>query len=270
VSPRKKDSEKEVTKAKVTKDKKTDEGYERPTSGPGSQALNPSLRQTIAFGNAAWEQDDFATAYEHFRAILQDHPNFADIRNRAGLCLAMMGNSEGALEEFDEALKVNDCYSEALLNRAIVLNDLGRHDEAAECFHRASALDLRDSRVFPSHMGNQLANAHARTGDLYMAADRPEEAAAEYAAAVEVRPGFLDLRFKLAEAYMDLEMLGEARGHLEEILATNADFAGARVRLGALLLRMDDKAGARREWERCAEQNPDDRRIQAYLASLES
>ena len=248
----------------------TDLGYERPTSGPGSQALDPSLRQTIAFGNAAWEQDDFVAAYHHFRAILQDHPNFADIRNRAGLCLAMMGDSEAALEQFDEALEVNDCFSEALMNRAIVLNDLGRFDEASECFHRASALDLRDSRAFPSHMGNQLANAHAKTGDLYMAADRPEEAAAEYAAAVEIRPSFLDLRFKLAEAYMDLEMLGEALTHLEEILVANPDFAGARVRLGALFKRLGDTDGARREWERCAEQSPDDRRIRAYLASLES
>ncbi len=250
--------------------KDTDERYERPTSGPGSQARHPSVRQSIAFGNAAWERDDFAAAYEHFRAILQDHPNFADIRNRAGLCLAMMGNPEGALEEFDEALKVNDCYSEALLNRAIVLNDLSRFDEASECFHRASAVDLRDSRAFPSHMGNQLANAHAKTGDLYMAADRPEEAAAEYAAAVEIRPGFLDLQFKLAEAYIDLDSLGEARTHLEEILAANSEFAGARVRVGALLLRMGDTVGARREWERCTEQDPEDRRIQVYLAALDS
>ncbi len=249
--------------------KKNDERYERPASGPGSQARHPSVRQAMAFGNAAWERDDFAAAYQHFRAILQDHPNFADIRNRAGLCLAMMGDPEGALAEFDAALKVNDCYSEALLNRAIVLNDLSRFEEASECFHRASALDLGDSRAFPSDMGNQLANAHANTGDLYMAADRPEEAAAEYAAAVEVRPGFLDLQFKLAEAYMNLGTLGEARSRLEEILARNSEFAGARVRLGALLLRMEDRVGARREWERCAEQDPDDRRIQAYLASLD-
>ena len=140
--------------------KSTDEVYERPSSGPGSQARDPSVRQTISFGNAAWEQDDFAVAYQHFHAILKDHPDFADIRNRAGLCLAMMGDPAGVLEEFDAAPKVNDCDSEALLNRAIVLNDLGRFDEASECFHRASALDLRDSRAFPSHMG---INSRTRT-----------------------------------------------------------------------------------------------------------
>ena len=30
----------------------------------------------MAFGNAAWEQDDFSAAFQHFRAILEDHPNF--------------------------------------------------------------------------------------------------------------------------------------------------------------------------------------------------
>ena len=250
---------------KKRKTKKTH--YKRPVTGPGSERT-PSVQEAISRGNAAWDLDDFVTAYEHFHTVLQDHPNFADIRHWAGICLAMMGDPTGALEQIDQALKVNKNYTEALLNRAIVLNDLGRFDEASECFHRASALDIGDSSVFPSHMGNQLANAHARTGDLYMAADRPEEAANEYAAAVEIRPNFLDLRFKLAEAYIDLDMWVDARLHLKEILILNPDFDGARVRLGALLNRMGDTEGARREWECCAKQNPDDRRIQAYLASL--
>jgi len=227
------------------------------------------VRQVLAFGTAAWERDDFEDAYRHFIDILQDHPNFADIRNRAGLCLAMMGDAEGALEHFDAALEVNDAYAEAHLNRALVLNDLGRFDEAAECFNRARAVDLRDSQAFPSHLGNQLANAHALTGDLYLAADRPEEAIVAYEAAVEIRPQFLDLRFKLAEAYMDLDRWADARSHLEEILEENPHFAGARVRLGALLKRLGNTEGARREWEACAEQAPADRRIRAYLASLD-
>ena len=241
--------------------------YERPETGPGSERPL-SVRETISRGNAAWDQDDFVSSYEYFATILLDHPNFADIRHRAGLCLAMMGDPIGALEQFDEALKVNERYVEALLNRAIVLNDLGRFDEASESFRRAGALDVRDSDVLASHLGDQLANAHGRTGDLYMAADRLEDAATEYAAAVELRPKFLDLRFKLAEAYMDLDMWVDARLHLKEILVLNPDFDGARVRLGALLYRMGDTEGARREWECCAEQNPDDRRIRAYLATL--
>ena len=244
--------------------------YERPEQGPGSEAQNRSVDQILAMGVSAWEHDEFVEAYEHFGAILKDHPHFADVRNKAGLCLAMMGDLEGALDYFDQALEVNDGYSEAHLNRSVVLNDLGRYDEASEAFQRASTLDIGASRDFPSDLGNQLANAHAKTGDLYLAADRAEEAAREYAAAVTIRPGFLDLRFKLAEAYMDLGRLGDARDHLQAILQFNPDFLGARVRLGALLQRIGDLDGARREWQRCAESDSEDRRIQAYLASLDS
>lgn len=236
--------------------------------GPGSQGQQMSLSQIIAQGVAAWEGDDFEEAYAHFEGILADHPNFADVHNKAGLCLAMMGDAERALERFDAALALNGNYAEAHLNRAIVLNDLGRFDEASEGFHQASELDTRDSRVFPADLGNRLAESHALTGDLYLVATRPEEAAKEYSAAVAIRPRFADLRFKLAESYMDLDRLDDAKVQLDAILDMNPHFFGARVRLGALLNRKGDIEGARREWEHCAEQAPKDERIRAYLASL--
>jgi tetratricopeptide (TPR) repeat protein len=224
----------------------------------------------MAQGVAAWESDDFQSAYEQFRCILDEHPEFADVRNKAGLCLAMMGEMDRALAEFDGALELNTSYAEAHLNRAIVLNDLGRFEEASEAFRCANKLDTQDSMVFPSDLGNQLADSHARSGDLYLVANRPEQAAQEYAAAVSVRPRFADLRFRLAEAYLDLNRLDDARGHLEAILEVNPGFLDARVRLGALLHRIGDLGGARREWEQCAEADPDDRRVQAYLAALDT
>ena len=242
--------------------------YQRPAMGPGSQGQQLSLSQIIAQGVAAWEADDFEEAFRQFAGILKDHPNFADVHNKAGLCLAMMGDAERALERFDAALELNANYAEAHLNRAIVLNDLGRFDEATEAFHHASELDTRDSRVFPSDLGNRLAESHALTGDLYLVAGRPEQAAGEYAEAVAIRPRFADLRFKLAESYMDLDRLDDAKDQLDAILEMNPDFFGARVRLGVLLNRRGDIEGARREWRRCAEQAPKDERIRAYLTLL--
>ena len=83
----------------------------------------------------AWESDDFEAAYKQFRDILDRHPEFADVHNKAGLCLAMMGEIDRALDQFDEALSLNATYAEAHLNRAIVLNDLCRFEEASESFH---------------------------------------------------------------------------------------------------------------------------------------
>jgi tetratricopeptide (TPR) repeat protein len=229
----------------------------------------PTIRQAISRGVEAWERDDFETAFEYFEWVLSDHPGFADVRNKAGLCLAMMGDVDRALEQFDEALQLNEAYAEAHLNRAIVLNELGRFGEAKKAFSRASELDTRDSRAFPSDAGNKLAISHARTGDLYLVADRPQEAAREYSAALQIRPRYADIRSKLAEALIELRRPEDAKKHLERILQEKPEFTGARVKLAIALHRLGDDDGARREWKQCHEEDPDDMRIRAFLAALE-
>ena len=47
-------------------------------------------RQIVARGVAAWEQDDFEAAPETFLGVLEDFPHFADVRNKAGLCEAVL------------------------------------------------------------------------------------------------------------------------------------------------------------------------------------
>ena len=244
--------------------------YKRPSQGPGSQARSLSLEQMIRIGIAAWDRDDFEIALENFSAVIKKNPGFADVRNKAGLCEAMMGNPQAALEQFDAALGINEDYAEAHLNKAIVLNEMGRFDDAQVSFKRAGELDTRDNPVFPSDGGNRLAIAHARTGDIYLAAGRPAEAAIEYEKALAVRARFADIRSKLAEAYLEVGRIDDARTELETILETRPEFTGARMRLGVVLHRQGDLEGARRAWEQCSEECPDDTRVRAYLAGMEA
>ncbi|MFV2007393.1 MAG: tetratricopeptide repeat protein [Longimicrobiales bacterium] len=243
--------------------------YKRPEMGPGSEVRSLTLRQRIQLGIAAWDRDDFETALQHFSAVIKKNPTFADIRNKAGLCEAMMGNPHSALEQFDAALAINEDYAEAHLNKAIVLNEVGRFEDAWVSFKRASELDTRDDSSFPSDGGNKLAIAHARTGDIYLAADRPIDAATEYEKALSVRARFADIRTKLAEAYLEVGRIDDARTQLETILEERPEFTGARMRLGVVLHKQGDLKGARSAWERCSEERPDDSRVRAYLAGLE-
>ena len=244
--------------------------YKRPTQGPGSEKQSFSLKQLIEIGVAAWDRDDFEIALQNFASVIKKNPNFADVRNKAGLCEAMMGNPQAALEQFDEALGINEDYAEAHLNKAIVLNEMGRFDDAWVSFKRASELDTRDNTSFPSDGGNKLAIAHARTGDIYLAADRPIDAAIEYEKALAVRGRFADIRSKLAEAYVQVGRIDDARLELETILDVRPEFTGARMRLGVVLHKQGDLEGARSVWEQCAEERPDDSRVRAYLAGMET
>jgi tetratricopeptide (TPR) repeat protein len=230
---------------------------------------NPhQAREVVARGLSAWEREDYESALGTFREVLVDHPYFADVHNKSGLCLAMLGRPDEALVHFDRALELNSSYAEAHLNRGIVLNELGRHEEAHAAFTRAGELDTRDSRDFPSEVGNRLAVTHAQLGDLYLVANHPKEAAQHYRSALEIRPRFMDIRSKFAEALIELGELQQARDELEEILVARPAFVGARVRLGVVLRRLGDDDGAIREWTRSAEDAPEDMRPRAYLASV--
>ena len=225
-------------------------------------------RDIVARGVSAWERDDFESALATFREVLEEHPSFADVHNKAGLCLAMLGRMEEGLEHFEQAIKLNAAYAEAHLNRAIVLNELGRHDEAQAAFSRADELDSRDSATFPSDVGNRIAVTHAQLGDLYLVANHPQEAAKHYKAALEIRPRFMDIRSKFAESLIELGDLHKAKEELDTILEARPNFVGARVRLGVVLHRLGDNQAAVREWMRCASEDPEDMRPRAYLISV--
>lgn len=226
-------------------------------------------RQIVARGISAWERDDFESALETFQGVLADFPQFADVHNKAGLCLAMLGRLEEALEHFDAALEQNAAYAEAHLNRGIVLNDLGRHDEAHQAFRRAGELDHHDSPVFPSEVGNRIAVTHAQLGDLYLVANHPGDAIQHYRAALEIRPRFMDIRSKFAETLIELGELEQAKEELLLILESRPSFVGARVRLGVVHHRLGEDDQAVEQWRRCLKDDPRDMRARAYLASVE-
>lgn len=227
-----------------------------------------SSKQLIERGICAWERADYDAALQLFQAVLEQHPGFADVHNKAGLCFAMLGDPESALVEFEKALEISDTYAEAHLNRAIVLQGLGHFEEARRHLRRADELDHVDSEEFPSDVGHKIAIAHAKLGDLYLVADHPEEAAREYQKALAVRTRFLDIRSKYAEALIGMGRWSDAQEQLEAILSKNPKFTSARLRLGLALHRQGEADQARAEWERCVNEDPRDMRARAYLASL--
>jgi protein O-GlcNAc transferase len=230
------------------------------------QAQHTQLKQQ---GRHAFERKDYSAALEHFRAILNDHPEYADIRHFAGLCLVFLGRPEEALAELEAALAVNPAYVEANINRALVLQELGRYDEARVAFEQASEHEQQNHGRFPAAATARLANAHAGVGDLYMETGAPGEAAAQYYMALELRPHFHDIRNKYATALLGMGRLDEAVQQLRRVLEGNPHFIAARLNLGLALYRQESVEEAAAEWETCRAQQPAHPQVRAYLALLE-
>jgi tetratricopeptide (TPR) repeat protein len=225
--------------------------------------------EVLARGRAAFEKGAYAAALLDLEEVARRRPRFADVQHMIGVCLSLTGRPEAALGAFDRALAVNPAYVEAHVNRAIVLNGLGRTEEAAASFALASEYDRgATGGRFSAALSAELANRHAALGDLYAQAGALEEAVEQYTRAREIRPRFLDIRNRLARVRIELRDLERATRELREILALHPGFTDARVNLGLALYRGGALDAACAEWEQCLRERPGDAQVESYLGML--
>lgn len=197
-----------------------------------------------------------------------DGPPFADALNLLGLSLAMVGRRDEALRAFDRALERNPRYIEALLNRAIVLNELGRVDEASDTFLQAEQLGRPDETGFPAVVANRLANSHAVLGDEYRAAGALDAAVAQYRTALALRPAFADIRLALGRALLESRNLEASAAELDEALRLRPDWLDALLLRGLVAYLAGSLDAARTVWERASERHPEEPRLEIYRAML--
>ena len=193
---------------------------------------------------------------------------YADAHNLLGLCLALIGRQSEALASFDAALALNPRYVEAHLNRAVLLNDMGRSDEARTAFETAQQLGKADETGFPVMVANRLANAHASLAGEYRAAGALDEAIAQFERALELRPGYADVRLAMARALTERGRHAEASRELDEVLRGRPEWLDAMLLRGLTAYLQGDLATADAVWTSAAERHPEEPRVEIYRSML--
>lgn len=194
---------------------------------------------------------------------------FADAHHLHGLCRSLLDQPELALAAFDQAVELNPKYVEAHIHRGLVLNQLGRSAEAEEAFRRASALEGPRTGRFSPHVAARLANQHADLGEAYAEAGALADAVEQYRRAAELGPAFIDLRYRLARLLLDAGNPLGAREELERVLQARPGFVEAQGSLGLAHYLAGDAVEARRVWRAALERQPENTRIEAYLAMMD-
>ncbi len=223
----------------------------------------------VARAGERLEAGDPYGAIHLLREVTSSGRAFADAHHLLGLAYSMIGQSSEALAEFDRALELNPKYVDAHLNRAVTLNELGRYDDAVAAFAAAQGLGGVDHTGFGAQEASRLANLHAQLGEAYAEAGGLSEAIEQYAKAAKLRPGFLDLRYRLARLRLEAGDVAQARAELEAILEAQPTFFDARAAFGMACYLQGDRAVARAAWQQCRGERPDEPRITAYLALLD-
>jgi len=221
----------------------------------------------VARARELFDAGDVHGAIHTLAEVTAGGGGFADAHHLLGLCYSMVGRKDDALSELDRALELNPRYVDAHLNRAVLLNEVGRYDDAATAFAAAQDLGRVDDTGFSAPMASRLANLHADLAEAYVEAGGLEEAIRQLERAVHLRPAYIDLRYRLARLLLERGEVARARTELESILKERASL-DARASLGMACYLQGDLVAARAAWEQCGREAPKDPRIGAYLSLL--
>src|SRR6267143_6724716 len=122
--------------------------------------MDVSPERLVEQANERFQLQDYYGAIHLLEEVIASGRAFADAHHLLGLSYSLAGQPAQALAQLDRALALNARYVEALVHRAIVLNELGREAEADAAFRRAAQVGGESRQGLPAHVAAKLANQH--------------------------------------------------------------------------------------------------------------
>ena len=227
--------------------------------------MDDRLRQLMHLAREHYEARELDKAEPLLEQIVREHRGFADMFNMLGVIHHAASRFPQAEASFKEALRINPRYTEAALNLAVTLNDLGRYVEAREVYARAIETSRAEPRYLDPFAKGKIANMHARTGDAYQGLGMLEDAAREYRKALDLCPNFIDIRTRLGSTLRDAGDKEAALAEYQLVKQEAPKYIPARVNIGVTLYSLGRKDEARREWESVLADDPDNKSARMYL-----
>ena len=82
----------------------------------------------------------YGKAVEHFSATIRLDPSYQKAYHNLSMTLYLVGNDAQALLRVEQALALNPNHRDALMLKGLILEQLGRHDEASAAKEEAEFL----------------------------------------------------------------------------------------------------------------------------------
>lgn len=208
---------------------------------------------------------EFGQAETLIQNKLEDEPNSPDGFYLQGVLHYFQGHLGKSVESLRKALTYDPRHTDAAICLSVLLNDVGKYDEAKQVFEQAN------QSVAHAHTGEDLeidrkfAVKHLELADLYFRYRRYEEAIEEYSKAIALDPATLDIRIRRSKAYAKKGFMSRAIQELQSLKADHSDYVPARIQLGLLNYSQGNVLDAELEWEAIMDIDPNNREAKAYL-----
>jgi uncharacterized protein (TIGR02466 family) len=181
---------------------------------PSQQEIQPLLNLLNA--------GQLAATANMAQTLIAQYPNTFLLHNVLGIALDGLGEYDGAINSYRNALKLQPNMPDLHFNLGIVLSNLNRFEEAANSYRKAIALNPK------------FFEAYGNLGTLMQKQGKLEEAVASYRKAISINA---DARgyFNLGTALRDQGKLDEAIKSYQQAIQLFPNYADAHSNLGETL-----------------------------------
>ena len=227
--------------------------------------MTPSERKSYGLGRQHFERGDVAAGIVQLTKFLQTRTDFADVHFMLGVLFERADDTESAARSLREALRINPCYTEAMLTLANIYELAGDFERSREIAERARLLASPSDGILDATTRGKLANLQAAMGDAYAEAGDLREAIEAYRKALDHCPAFHDIRFRLGVALREAGLPDRALAEFGRVLRGNPEFAEANVQRGLTLYTLGRTDEAIATWERVLAEDPTREDATMYL-----
>jgi tetratricopeptide (TPR) repeat protein len=140
--------------------------------------------------------------------------------NLGGVLFRDKGRLEEAIIHYNEALRINPQYIDALSNKAKVLLAMGKIDEAIAVLNELLGISGRPYKVY-----NNLGLVYAQKGEVELAIENYNEA-------LRLKPDYVEAINNLGSALKEQGKVDEAIKQWEKVLRLNPDYVEAHYSIG--------------------------------------
>lgn len=179
------------------------------------------------------------------------------------------GKFNKAISTFKKALEIDPTYTDAAVGLSIILNDIGRYEDAKKVFEEArtqlDAKKQRQSDTSDLNINEKFAAKHAELADLYLQHKRFDESFEQYLKAISLSTKKIDLILRLSECYLQAGQKDKAIKELKTLLQIDPRLSAPRLKLGLVFYNSHHIAEAVDQWETILRYDPKNQEADRYL-----
>lgn len=196
-------------------------------------------------GVAFFKMEDYYRAIADFYRAIEINPQFHLAIHNLAYSKYLLGNLDLALVEVDSAIGVNPDYSDSYNLKGLILNDLGKPEEARNSFIQANRLDEKntdytynvahtfyDERNYEkalewflktSNLGENTVLVLSKIGNCYDILGNHPKAVEYHTQCIELAPKDYGVYFNRGLAYLNLESFEEAKNDFQKAMDLNGE-----------------------------------------------